>query len=137
MSEKPFKPYPKMRRIDSTELGIMFDHFVDRMRALGLGLKLNDYSDAENTLANFCSSGWRGIIMTCAQKFGRLIHMAWGKPMMIKGESFRDNVLDIAVYMFLAHACFIAERACNEDDDDEITIADARHAWNSKDEPHI
>lgn len=105
-----FRPYPPMRRIAFAEFEKLFEQFVGTMREIGLGKKANDYGDPENCLCCFGSSGWRGIIMTCSQKFGRLIQMAWGKQMAIKEESFKDNVTDIAFYMFLALCCWEAEK---------------------------
>ena len=64
--------------------------------------------------------------MTCAQKFGRLINIAWGKEMKIKDESFVDNVVDIAFYMFLAFCCWRAEKAVSENVTELSNVVAAR-----------
>ncbi len=105
-----FRPYPPMRRIAFAEFEKMFEDFVASLQKIGMGVKHNDYGDPDNCLCCFDSSGWRGIIATCSQKFGRLVQMSWGKKMAIKEESFKDNVTDIAFYMFLALCCWEAEK---------------------------
>ena len=69
--------------------------------------KNNDYSRKGNPLSNLKKSeaigivGWKNSILRMTDKWSRIENFALGKEMMVKTESFKDALLDNAVYSLL------------------------------------
>lgn len=82
-----------------------FYQILDEMAQLHSD-KNHDYS-GEDPLSNFkmCEkmgiSAWEGILIRISDKWSRLLNFVKTKKFLVKTESVRDTLLDLAVYAIL------------------------------------
>jgi hypothetical protein len=84
--------------------------------------KNHDYTDGVDPFLNFRLSetlgipAWKGVLVRLTDKFSRITNFAKRETLKVSSESFRDTLLDNAVYSLIALILF--EEAQSKDKQD-------------------